>query len=190
MLAWARGILPKHKHDCVNLLLKTLQSLPRGFPSPNLERSPRHAAAHSSLPLQFQHLPPPTDAACVSPGRPPTAAPTPVIPQPASPSFPLQSPEAGMPSLTFSGSLLMLRNQAQTSPPPCYLFPLAACPRAWKTVGVLKECLQNEQMHSAMNLREEGELLRDASEKGNYNRSLILQYLDFKGGFSVYSKEP
>lgn len=35
----ARVIVPKHKYDCVNLLLKILPSLFRGLPSPNLERS-------------------------------------------------------------------------------------------------------------------------------------------------------
>ena len=135
MLAWARGILPKHKHDCVNLLLKTLQSLPRGFPSPNLERSPRHAAAHSSLPLQFHHLLLPTDAARL-PRPPPTARPTPLIPSLLPPSLPLWCPEAGTPSPTFSSPLLTLCDQAQTSPPPRHLFLLAAYPRAWKTAGV------------------------------------------------------
>lgn len=51
MLTLARVILPKHKYDCVNLLLKTLQALPRGLSSPNLERSTRHVITHSSLPL-------------------------------------------------------------------------------------------------------------------------------------------
>lgn len=54
MLSLARVIIPKHKY--VNLLLKTLQSLPRGFPSPNLERSTKHVTTHSSRPLWFQHL--------------------------------------------------------------------------------------------------------------------------------------
>lgn len=60
---------------------------------------------------------------------------------------------------------------------------------AWETVGVLKKCLQNAETYTALNVGEGIELLHEESEIENYNLSLILKYIDFKGRFRMYSKE-
>lgn len=162
MLTLARVIIPKHKYDCVNLLLKTLQSLPRGLPSPNLERSTRHVITHSSLPLWFQHL---FSAAnrCPAHLTIPTRHP-PSLPACFLPAFPcsllgLECPP-WLSAVFYSHFKILLKPHHL----PSHLLLLRAYPRARKTVGVLKKCLQNEYT-IAMNFRKGLELLYEASER-------------------------
>lgn len=147
MLTLARAIILKHKYDCVNLLLKTLQLLPRGPPSPNLERSTGHESLTPPCLSSFstchgQQMP------CASPRA---ESPTPRLHPSNLPAcflsafpFSLLGLECIPPPPSFSCLLLTLQNFAHASPSPRHFLLLGVYPRAWKTVGLLKKYLQNE----------------------------------------------
>lgn len=157
MLTLAGVIIPKHKYDCVNLLLKTLQSLPCGLPSPNLERSTRHVVTHSSLPLGFQHLLPPADALC-----PPPAPTMSLICQPASFQLPPAVSWKALPDFQLS---------SRCTSKFCSDLTISKSPLPWclsqglENSRCAQESLQNEWIHNAVNFRGRIELLHEESEK-------------------------